>query len=182
LLHGQEFEPAHYGIIKQKKEKGITMLEKKNYESLNCIDGDTDVCEEIEDYTGYICDVIAEVADSNVSIYNSNLWNNAPNIEGYIGDAISEGLVDLKNFDLMRLFQAGEYGYYTQLLYENLQTIIYNIAVNYINENYSNVKISEEDLEDALTGIDNNNTFDDITDAVDCLVEEIKEEEEEELI
>ncbi|MGI6781805.1 MAG: hypothetical protein ACOX56_03160 [Acholeplasmataceae bacterium] len=83
------------------------MLEKKDYESLNCIDGDTDVCEEIEDYTGYICDALDEAAVSNVSIYNSDLWNNAPNIEEYIADAINEGLVDLNNFDLMRLFQAG---------------------------------------------------------------------------
>lgn len=158
------------------------MLEKKNYESLNCIDGDTDVCEEIEDYTGYICDAISEAADSFVSIYNSDLWENAPNIEGCIGDAISEGLVDLKNFDLMRLFQAGEYEYYIQLLYDNLETIVYNVAVNYLNENYPNVEVNEKDLEDVLTDIDNNNTFDDITDAVDCLIEEIEEEEGKEVI
>jgi len=155
------------------------MLEKKDYESLNCIDGDVNACEEMEDRTGYIGDAIAEVADGNVSIYNSDLWNNAPNIEEYIADAINEGLVDLNNFDLMRLFQAGEYEYYIQLLYDNLETIVYNVAVNYLNENYPNVEVNEKDLEDALTDIDNNNnTFDDITDAVDCLIEEIEEEEE----
>ena len=31
------------------------MVEKKDYESLDCIDNDTDVCNALEDYTGYIC-------------------------------------------------------------------------------------------------------------------------------
>ena len=155
------------------------MLERKDYESLNCIDNDIDVCKELEDGTGYICDAISETADSNVSIYNNNLWENAPAIRDYIEAAIEEGLVDTSKVDLMKIFQAGEYEYYTQLLYDNLKTIIYNIAVEYINKEYPDIEIDEDDLENVLDDIDNNDDFDRITEAVDEFIEDMQNEEEE---
>ena len=153
------------------------MLERKDYQSLNCIDDDVDVCKELEDGTGYICDAIIETADSNVSIYNNNLWEHAPAIRDYIEEAIENGLVDTSKVDLMKIFQAGEYEYYYQVLYDNLKTIIYNIAVEYINKEYPDIEIDEDDLENALDGIDNNDDFDRITETVDEFIEDMKEEE-----
>lgn len=158
------------------------MLEKKKYVSLDCIDGDTDACEEvIGNYSNdaYICDIITEVADNSVNIYNHQLWENAPKIREYIEEAIEEGLVDTSNVDLIRIFQAGEYQYYTQLLYENLETMIFNYAVNYINENYPDVNIEAEEVEQRLSNIDNNDTFDRIEEEINALIEELKENEEE---
>ena len=114
------------------------MLEQKEYKSLNCIPDDTNICEEVEtNYSGDICDAIAEAADSAIHIYYSDLWETAPKIQEYIEEAIAEGLVDTNKFDLIKAFQAGEYQYYTQVLYDNFETIVFNIAVNYINEKIS---------------------------------------------
>jgi hypothetical protein len=75
---------------------------------------------------------------------------------------------------------AGEYQYYTQLLYDNLETIVYNYAVDYLNKKYPDIEIDEDELEAKLEGIDNNDTFDKIEEAVEELIEEMKEATEEE--
>jgi len=158
------------------------MLEKKDYTSLHCIKDDTDSCQEVEtNYNGstYLCDAISETADRNVNIYNNELWKTAPSISDYIEEAIEQGLVDTSKVDLMRIFMAGEYQYYTQLLYDNLETIVYNYAVNYINNKYPELEIDEDDLESALSKIDNNNRFDDVEDIVSELFEELTEKQEE---
>jgi len=158
------------------------MLEKKEYSSLHCIDGDTDACEDLLNYSGgtYICDAITETADSNVHIYNNDLWETAPSISDYIEEAIEEGLVDTSKVDLMKIFMAGEYQYYTQLLYDNLETIVYNYAVDCLNKKYPDIEIDEDELKAKLEGIDNNDTFDKIEEAVEELIEEMKEATEEE--
>ncbi len=144
------------------------MLEQKEYKSLNCIPDDTNICEEVEtNYSGYICDAIAEAADSAIHIYYSDLWETAPKIQEYIEEAIAEGLVDTNKFDLIKAFQAGEYQYYTQVLYDNFETIVFNIAVNYINEKYPDVDIDEDELQDILTNIDKNSQVEDIAIAID---------------
>ncbi len=171
------------------------MLNKKEYVSLNIIDGDVDVCEEVEgNYSGgtYLGDAITEVADSNINIYYNELWETAPDIKEYIEEGLEEGLVDTtSSVDLMKIFQVGEYKYYTALLYENLENIIFNYAVEYFNNNYvelfknltelekqDRIEHAEEKIEEFINDndLDNNNTFDDIEEAIKELVEELEEE------
>ena len=150
----------------------------KEYNSKGLIDyeREEDACNSVAlDYSSdnYLADTISETADSFTPIYNNELWKIAPAISEYIAEAMSEGLVDpsAKNFTLERAFMAGAYEYYTQLLYENLESIVFNSALNYAIENYPEADIDPDDLEDALKDIDNNNTYNNIESAVDKLLD-----------
>lgn len=142
----------------------MTQIELKNYTLLECLENDESVIESVFDYQNedsYLCDIIAEVADSHTEIFNLQLWENAPKIEEYITEALEQGLVDTTNgVDLIKIFQAGEYNYYTQLLYNNLDEIAYNYVANIVNEYISNEEI-QFDLEKIVSFISEaTNNFD----------------------
>ena len=101
-----------------------------------------DYGDQITDYSNsaYICDVISEIADGNTSIYNGNLWDWAKDNYEYCEDAISEGLYDTsKDFDLMRLFQVGQYLQIQQELYKNITDILKWYAVNDLGIEYFDI-------------------------------------------
>lgn len=80
--------------------------------------------------SGYICDIITEIADSNVDIYTADLmkWN-ADNYS-YVDDAMQEFGVP-SEFDMVRAIQMGQYLCYERAMYENLSTLIkLNILTN----------------------------------------------------
>ena len=144
-------------------------LKFKNYEELENIFGDdTIVCDEVTEYSdsSYLCDAISEVADNNIPVYNSELCEACNDLVDYIDEAMSQGLCEIAN-NFMDFLEAGAYEYYTQLLYNNLDTIALNIAIEFINEEYESKYIEQidmDDLEAEFENTDNNDTIDNIKD------------------
>ena len=144
-------------------------LKFKNYEELENIFGDdTIVCDEVTEYSdsSYLCDAISEVADNNIPVYNSELCEACNDLVDYIDEAMSQGLCEIAN-NFMDFLKAGAYEYYTQLLYNNLDTIALNIAIEFINEEYESKYIEQidmDDLEAEFENTDNNDTIDNIKD------------------
>lgn len=158
----------------------------------DAMDDDDTAFEEFMDWSNdssYICDAITEIADGMVDVYNSDLWKNAANVQDYIEEAISEGLCDLSDADLMRVFQSGEYVYYERALYDNLD----DLCANYIIRNLKDIDISffyngdEKLTHDDIIGVlldaidkwlddysgDNNKRFWDLDSDRDDMLEEI---------
>ncbi len=112
--------------------------------------------------SGYICDVFSEIADSNVDIYTSDLFDWGKNNMYYIDEATKE-FGD--PHDILRQIQQGQYYAYEQELYENKDYIIKYFAYTYLNDN--NIKLNveqEEDLDDYLSSVDSNDKLEDIID------------------
>ena len=155
---------------------------------------DDDAFNEFMDWgneSSYICDAISEIADNQTAIYNSDLWEHAKYNEEYIGEAISEGLVDTSNFDLMKLFQAGEYEYYNTCLYQNLDNLCTNwilrkcdeVEIAYYYKGNENEELTFGDLIQLILGkidenvdqcnVDNNNRFYDLVANRDTMFAEL---------
>ena len=112
--------------------------------------------------SGYICDVFSEIADSNVDIYTSDLFDWGKNNMYYIDEATKE-FGD--PHDILRQIQQGQYYAYEQELYENKEDIIKYFSYTYLNDN--NIKLNveqEEDLDDYLSSVDSNDKIEDIID------------------
>ena len=137
-------------------------LEKKAY-SLQ-LKNEFDICEELENIlteSRYICDQISESADSSVDIYNYDLWEKAGDFREWTEEAVSEGLVNTSDFDLISTFQAGQYQYYTQMAYDNEKEIYFNILINIVNEDIEKYKdITIEAIEEMADEIDHNDSGD----------------------
>lgn len=112
--------------------------------------------------SGYICDVFSEIADNNVDIYTSDLFDWGKNNMYYIDEATKE-FGD--PHDILRQIQQGQYYAYEQELYENKDDIIKYFAYTYLNDN--NIKLNveqEENLDDYLSSVDSNDKLEDIID------------------
>ena len=119
--------------------------------------------EDITSYdSGYVCDIFSEIADSNVDIYTSDLFDWGKNNLWYIDEATKE-FGD--PHDILRQLQQAQYYAYEQELYENKDDIIKYFAYTYLNDN--NIKLNveqEEDLDDYLSSVDSNDKLEDIID------------------
>lgn len=119
--------------------------------------------EQITNYdSGYIGDIFSEIADSNVDIYTSDLFEWGKRNLYYIDEATKE-FGD--PHDILRQLQQGQYYAYEQELYENKEDVIKYFAYSYLDDN--EIKLSEEqedDLEDYLSDIDSNSKLEDIID------------------
>ena len=128
---------------------------------------------------GYICDVIGEIADSNVDIYYSDLFEWVKDNYEYCEDAVKEGLysVEDRNFDFIKLIQVGQYEYNTHDLYENLDD-----SVKYfIYDNLELEEISEElqeFIDNLCDDVDNNEKLENILEQVNEFIENMEEDEE----
>lgn len=87
----------------------------------------------ITDYdSGYICDVFSEIANSNVDIYTSDLFDWGKNNLWYIDEATKE-FGD--PHDILRQLQQAQYYAYEQELYENQDDVIKYFMYSYLKEN-----------------------------------------------
>jgi hypothetical protein len=121
-----------------------------------------DFGEEFEQYdNGYICDIITEIADRNVSIYNYVLLNWAKDNYGYIEEAMDEFGQPTDNkghFDFIKCIQQGQFYANEQDIYENLKDIILNRLYNYIVSNLGITEITEkQNFEIECLNIEDNN-------------------------
>ena len=124
------------------------------------------------DYSnGYICDIITEICDNNVDIYNSDLWEWAKDNEYYIEQAINEYGIDSNNFDLIRLFQQGQYYYYEEICYKNLDDIIEYLILSNLDVEEISDAVYDEILN--ISGKEDNNArIEDYIEEIEELIEE----------
>lgn len=88
----------------------------------------------------YIADAIQEIADDSVDIYYSDLEQAVKNTSlfEYIGRAIEEFELKPESKDsgyqfIMKSIQCGQYLFYKESLYQNLNTIAQNALISFVN-------------------------------------------------
>ncbi len=126
--------------------------------------------------TSYICDIITEAADANVSIYYSDIMKFISENPEAVDDAINEFGWDGCGASLENAGQMAEFLQIENILYSDLENIIELAALAYIQD-VGYEEIAEETytvIMEELKNIDNNNRWDDIIDAVDSIL--IKED------
>ncbi|MDS7057213.1 hypothetical protein NXG04_07925 [Klebsiella pneumoniae] len=163
------------------------MIELKDYELDGILDGEEDALENFYEYNGdtYICDATAEIADNAIPIYNYDVWENASDIQEHIEEAIAQGLIDTTGeIDLIKIFQAGYYQYYSERLSENLDILCYNYVAKLVNDYLDTIDTDEVDedaiesrIESETDSYDHNNMFSTLEDIANEIIAEIKEEE-----
>lgn len=83
---------------------------------------------------GYICDVIAEIADSATSIYYNDILEFVKQNPAALNDVITEGLYyPDKNYDFWDHARAAEYITIERDIYDNLADSLMVAAVNFIH-------------------------------------------------
>ena len=131
-----------------------------------------DYGEYLVDYnSGYICECIGELADNNVSIYNYDLLEWVRNNSEYVEQAVAEFGIDSRNFDFFRLLQQGQYMQIEEELYSNLDDILTNWIINYIEYDLDIKELTDEQaeqVEDLFNKYESN-------DELEYIIEKIKE-------
>lgn len=131
----------------------------------------------ITDYdSGYICDIIQQIADNEIDIYTSDLLEFAKNHYEYIEQAVNEGLVDTSDFDFLGAIRSGEYLYISEDLNSNIDDIILYKIYKYILNDLKIENISEEKADEILLiDIDTNNRLEDVLEEVNNIFENSEE-------
>jgi hypothetical protein len=132
--------------------ESVISLEKLEYSHFGGLKESVDLMQDLEqNITGYsyICDAIAELSDSWVSIYNNDLWKDAYKFKRYTEEAIENGLVSTESdCSMEKMFMAGQYEYYIQAAYNNESELYYNVMLNIIkNIDISEYKIKHDSAE-----------------------------------
>ena len=153
----------------------VSEIERNNLDSfIDCLN----------DYdSGYICDIISEIADSNTSIYYSDIIEFISNNVEEVNDAIEEYGWDGCGSDLYKAGQAAEYRKNENDMYNELEEGLFNVALSHIQYTMEVEKISDEQLDEIETlcsDTDNNDRLDDFLEKVEEIVNGEEEEEEEE--
>lgn len=117
--------------------------------------------------SGYIGDIITEIADSNVDIYNNDLLNWLK--ENY--DIVEEANQMMGTpAGIITQCQQGQYYQYEQDLYNNLVDIITNRIYQYIEEELNIHELTDEQINEiSYLNLDDNNK------RLEDLFEEVKE-------
>ena len=113
-----------------------------------------DYGEYFRDYNnGYICDIITEIADNNIDIYNSDLMDWAKGNTSYIEEALEEFGTPTNNrgqADFMRIIQQGQYLCNEQDLYNNLEDSLKFFMYDYIEKELKIKELTEEQNDNLL--------------------------------
>lgn len=130
---------------------------------------------------GYICDIISEIADNNVPIYNTEIWSQVEENSNYVEEALQEFGTPIDNngqVDLIKIFQQGLYYKNEQDIYENLEEILKNWMYNYIEYTLNIKEITEKENDELLLYdfSDHNSTLEELVEYISEVLE-IKGEE-----
>lgn len=108
----------------------------------------------LRDYNnGYIGDIISEIADNNIDIYNSDLIDWAKGNISYIEEALDEFGTPTNSrgqADFIRIIQQGQYLYNEQDLYNNLEDNLKFFMYDYIEKDLKITELTEEQNDDLL--------------------------------
>ena len=102
---------------------------------------------------GYICDIITEIADNHVNIYNYDLMEWAKGNTSYIEEALDEFGTpknDRGQADFMRIIQQGQYYYNEMNIYESLEESLKYFMYDYIEKNLKIEELTEEQNDNLL--------------------------------
>lgn len=157
-----------------------------NYNDFNILENLDDM---LEDFTGgvydkdeYICDVIGYIAENYTPIYYKRIWEEGAKIYEYVEDTMKE-LGELLEGSLMTTFQYSISCYNELGLYENLEELKFNIAIEYLDTLYTSEnketqevlkELTDEDIIDKLKTLDVDNKIANIYEAIDKMVGDIR--------
>ena len=154
---------------------------KKLYDEIKLELGDR-----LQEYDGYqyICDVITEIADSNVHIYYSNLFDWVKYNWEYVDIAYNEFGIPSANGSniIIELIQQAQFYRNEEILYSELDEAMLAYCYNYILNNFDFETITEEqkeEIENKCTNVDNNDTLEEFEDFIQELFTTEEEDEEE---
>ena len=128
--------------------------------------------------TQYLSDILSEIADNNVSIYNYDLLEWCKNNYNYVEDAICElGFPNDSNNkpDLIRAIQQGQYYYNYEEITNNLDDMIKLYILNLLKDN-DILQITEEE-QDKIDDLVSTWKNDDILGNINDILEVLKNEE-----
>ena len=122
------------------------------------------------DSDGYICDIIAEIADADTSIYYSDILDFIRRNPDSLADVIAEGLYDPSHdYDLYKHAQAAEFMTIERDVYDHLADALMCAAVHFIRYDLAREEIPAE-LADLLRewcdDADNNDRMNEIPDKI----------------
>ena len=136
----------------------------------------------LNDYSrGYICDIISEIADSNTSIYHSDIIEFISNNVEEVNDAIEEFGWDGCGGDLFKAGQMAELRKNENEMYNELEEGLFNLALSHIQYTMKVEEISDEKLdkiEELCSDTDNNDRLENFLEEVENIVNGKEEEEE----
>lgn len=126
---------------------------------------------------GYICDIIAEIADNNVPIYIDNIWKEAAENSSYIEEALDEYGTPTDyhgKTDILRILTQGLYYKNERDLYDNLEDSLKFWAYNYIEYKLKIKEITEEQNDNLLDWdfSDHNKELENLIEHIDNIFEE----------
>lgn len=129
---------------------------------------------------GYICDIITEIADNNVDIYNYDLMEWAKGNTSYIEEALDEFGTPTDNngrADFMRIVQQGQYYYNERNIYENLEDSLKFFMYDYIEKDLKITELTEEQNDDLLEWdfSDNNEELENLIEHIDDILGNVEE-------
>lgn len=132
---------------------------------------DDDICYQISDYLDctdeYIDEIFHEISDSNIDLYLCDLldWIKKPFAIFYIEESVRTCGIDNKNFDFMRLIQAGQYEYYMDKINDNRHEMLLLWGLQYCVKN--DIALTDKQIENLNDSIDDSfNRFNDLIDAI----------------
>lgn len=131
-----------------------------------------DLGDRIRNYSGgYICDIITEIADNNVDIYYSDLFEWAKHNFEIIEEANEE--FGAPN-DIIKQIQQGEFLAFERELYENLEDNLKYFMYDYIEKDLKIKEITEEQNENLLDFdfSDNNEQLENLIDHINEILEQ----------
>ena len=133
--------------------------------------------------SGYICDLTTEFADSNTSIYYSEIKNFIINNFEAVENAINEFGWGGCGSDLYKAGQMAEFLTIERAIYDELADIVKHLAIEYITNVYDNIEVADSEqlnellseLESNLEAVDNNDYIDIIADYCNEFIKRAKE-------
>lgn len=153
----------------------VSEIERNNLDSfIDCLN----------DYdSGYICEIISEIADSNTSIYYSDIIKFISDNVEEVNDTIEEFGWNGCGSDLYKAGQMAEYRKNENDMYNELEEGLFNVALSHIQYTMEAEEISDEQLDEIETlcsDTDNNDRLEDFLERVEEIISVEEEEEEEE--
>lgn len=152
------------------------MLTRREYNVSNALknqDDDDMVDSVVTNYENTITinDAIHEVADNSVSIYTRRVFENAYALyaEGAWEEAVVNGV---NNTNLEDALRSAWYFYNRNEIEDNLETILYNYAYDYLYKEHPHALqgLEDEDIEEIILQVDCDDTFEDFKVMIDGVV------------
>lgn len=129
-------------------------------------------CDNIVDYNnGYISDIINEIADNNIDIYTSDLFDWAKDNYNYIEDANNEFGTPS---DIIAQIQQGQFLQISNEMYENFDEMMLLFIYNYIYNDLNIEEIEEERAEEIEN--ENYNKYDRLEEIIDFVNDTLESE------